>query len=276
MTKFMKSFLAFAVPGIFLISSCKKDLEVKPNTKTGDSTQYYTSIDNDVNSVDEAIDEAQEDNSNQRKGGDCYTVTFSADTISPVPGYEINFRKFVLTFTGTCDSLNRTGQITVYKSGSWLTGNYKDSAVFSGYSTDGRSISGYRTRALSKSSDLKNLVFTFSNNLTINTGSGIISHVSNGKKTIVNYLIPLMKYVTISGQGLYVHADGSKVSYNITKPIVLNGACARKYRFPVEGTIAYANTGTSYSSIVDFGSGTCDKIATISVNGGAAVTFKMK
>jgi hypothetical protein len=279
MNKFVKPVLALILPAAMLVSSCKKEnLNVNPkSTNKGDSVQFYATVDNDMNSVDEAIDEVLDESGNARKGSSCYTVTFSSDTTSPVPGYEINYRKIVLTFTGTCDSLNRTGQIIVYKSGSWITGNYKDSIIFSGFSTDGRSITGYRTRSISKSSDLKNLVFTFSNNIQITTATGqTISYQSTGKRVIVNYLLPLLKSIEITGSGLFINANGDQVSYAITNPVILNGACQRKYRYPVQGTITYTNTAANYTSTVDYGNGTCDRIATISVNGGAPVTFKLK
>lgn len=277
MKKLVKIILAFTIPGTLLISSCKKDnAEVNPKNQP-ENIEVYSSVESDINSLDQAIDDAQEENSNLRKGPKCYTVTYASDTTSPLPGFEVKYRKFTLTFTGTCDSLSRTGQVIVYKSGSWITGNYKDSVIFSGYSIDGRGVSGFRSRSLSTSSDLKNLVFSYSNSLTITLANGqTIKHQASGKKTFVNYLVPLLSHIEITGQGSYLHADGNLVSYTITKPIILNGSCQRKYRFPVEGSIAYTNTATSKNTIVDYGDGQCDKIATISINNGPVTTFKMK
>ena len=267
------------LPAVVLMSACKKEsTEIYPTSKANnDSTHFYLAVDNDMNSVEDDIDEAQDDNSNKRIGASCYSVSYVKDTSAPVPGFENNYRKFILTYSGSCDSLNRSGQIIVYKSGSWLTGNYRDSITFSGFSTDGRSIKGYKTRKFSKTSDLKNLVFDFSTNLEGTNSSGkAYSYKAVGKKTLVNYLLPALKYVEVTGAGVFVNAEGKQVSYAITSPIKLLKACKSKMRFPVSGSVTYNNTAANYASVVDYGNGNCDKLATISINNGAPVIFKMK
>jgi hypothetical protein len=261
---------------VFVISCSKKeDVSPAPSSDNG-NTKDYSTIDNNLNSADQAISDAQMNNSSLRATSSCFNATASADTANPVPGFETNYRKFTLSFTSTCDSLTRSGQITVYTSGSYFTKNYRDSVVFSGYRTNGQTLNGYKVIKFSASAIPGTITGTYAVNVLATNSNGSSFHMaSTGQKQLVNYLIPSLSTTTTTGSGVLVDQNGNSISIQITKPIVLKATCGSNARFPVQGTVTYTNTATATTSTVDFGNGTCDKTATISVNNGTPITFKM-
>jgi hypothetical protein len=278
MKKNITSILALFISVSVLVISCSKKEDVSPAASSNNqgSTKDYSTADNNINSADQAVNDAQMNNGSLRVAASCVTATASADTTNPVPGFDTNYRKFTLDFTSTCDSLTRSGQITVYTSGSYIGKNYRDSIVFSGYSTNGQVLNGYKTTKFSASAIPGTLTGTYAVNVQATNANGSSFHLtSSGTRTLTNYLVPLLSSTTTTGSGQIVDQNGNTVSIQITKPIVLKASCLSNARFPVQGTVTYANTATSNTSTIDFGNGTCDKTATLTVNNGTPVTFIM-
>jgi hypothetical protein len=277
MKKNIKLIFALFISVSVLVISCSKKEDVSPAASSDKGTaKDYSTIDNNLNSADQAVSDAQMDNSSLRVSASCVTATANADTTNPVPGFDTNYRKFTLDFTSTCDSLTRTGQITVYTSGSYAAKNYRDSIVFSGYSTNGQTLNGYKATRFSASAIPGTLTGTYAVDVQATNANGSSVHLtSSGQRQVANYLIPLLSTTTTTGSGQLVDQNGNSISVQITKPVVLKASCLNNARFPVQGTVTYLNTATSTTSTIDFGSGTCDRTATISVNNGTPVTFKM-
>jgi hypothetical protein len=271
-------FALFVSVSVLVVSCSKKQDDVSPAASSSDkgSAKDYSTFDNNLNSADQAVSDAQANNGSLRVSASCVTATASADTANPVPGFDSNYRKFTLDFTSTCDSQTRSGHITVYTSGSYITKNYRDSIVFSGYSSNGQILNGYKATSFSASAIPGTLTGTYSVNVQATNANGSSFQVtSSGQKQLVNYLIPLLSSTTTTGSGVLVDQNGNSISVQITKPIVLKASCMSNARFPVQGTVTYVNTATSTTSTIDFGNGTCDKIATLTVNNGTPTTFTM-
>jgi hypothetical protein len=255
--------------------SCKKD-EVKPDAS--DNAEEYARIGYNLSTADESVQDAQEAGSNQRIST-CFDVSWSVNTGSQaeVPGFGTNYRKFTLNFTGgNCDSLLRTGQIIVYQTGSYIMKNYKDSIVYNGYSTNGESLNGYKVLSFSAANDLSTVTGNYAINIKATSNSGKTVHlVKNGQRTISNYLSAIYRTSSTTGSGQLITSNGI-VKIEITKPVVHKASCWWKSRFPVEGTITYTNTITKNSSTLDFGDGSCNRLATITVNNGTPKNFVME
>src|SRR5690606_15939357 len=109
----------------------------------------------------------------------------------------------ILNYSSGCDSINRSGKVTVFKSGSILRGNYKDSVVFEALNTNGRAITGYKAYKL-VSTGLTKLEVSYATNVNvIRNGSSEVNVSSTGKRTYVNYLTPLLGSVEISGNSTF-------------------------------------------------------------------------
>jgi hypothetical protein len=278
MKKSIRSIFALFISVSVLTISCSKKDDVSPSSPSDSgSAKDYSTIDNNLNSADVAVKNALADNGLLRVSSSCVTATANSDTTNPIPGFETNYRKLTLAFSSTCDSLTSAGQITVYLSGSYIGKNYKDSIVFTGYSSNGQTLNGYKVTKFSTSTILGTLVGSYAVNVQAANSNGSSVHMtSSGNIQLANYLIPSLSTTTTTGSGKLVDLNGNIVSIQITKPVVLKALCSSSASFPVQGTVTYLNTANSTTSTVDFGNGTCDKIATISVNNGTPTTFVMQ
>lgn len=262
----------FAVLLSSAMIACKNQDEPKPKPEEpASSAEDFARIDYNLNSADEAVADAQNQNSSARLAASpCYTVNWdltSGNTTS-VPGFGTGYAKFTLDFSGnTCDSLVRNGSITVYQSGSYATKNYKDSIVFSGYSTNGQTLNGYKVIEFAASINPLNVIGNYSVNVKATSSAGNTVHlISSGQKVLANFSLPLLAYDQTSGSGQLITSNGT-VSIAITKPIVRKSSCLWRSRFPVEGTVTYSNSATSNTATLDFGNGSCDNKATLTENG---------
>jgi hypothetical protein len=277
MKKNLNNALSLLMVSAMIICSCKKHHDPKPGaTENKDNTQEYLAFNNDFNTVDEDVSDAQEKDENARTASFCFDIKWELSTQNPAPGFGKDYKKFTLTYgAGTCDSLERSGSITVYQSGDFLHGDYKDSIIFNNYTTNGRSLTGYKTYKLS-AIDLLNVVGTYEISIQSVSSNGRVNLFSEGQRRYVNYLTKLLSYVEITGFSQIITGNGGNVKLAITKPLVLKKACMRKMRFPVEGTINYINTIKNTTSTIDYGTGNCDRVATITTDNNAPVTFILK
>lgn len=263
----LKFLFLSVLAGGLILTSCKKDDEPAPSnstTTTDSNADDITSVQNDVNDLDKIIAEGY-NSSVQRVSGACYTFEISGDTSSPVAGFENNYRKFTITFNGDCDSVTRTGKIIVYHTGTLKEKNYKDSVIFSGYSSAGRSISGYRVFSA-------NSVLTDSSKYVVDIKMNFQAVLANGKtiswegmkqRKHLNFKNNYFYHVAITGQGQGVNQDGDIITEEITSPLILKSGWLWAARIPVQGVVKYKNTNSGKTASIDFGNGAYDRRAVV-------------
>jgi hypothetical protein len=284
MKKNIKTLTTLLVLAFLPFSSCKKDKDVTPSTsdsnvKTESKTESLVLIEADINTIDDDIAAADQFavSGSSRIAAQCFTVQTQKDTLNPVPGFENNYRKFTISYTGgDCDSLTRKGSLTIYRSGTYIIGNYKDSVVFTNYSTNGRSLQGYRTYKLD-SRGLLDISVSYTVNIEATLDSGnFIHYKSVGTKKLSNYLLNSLSTLTITGSTNIVDQNGDILQVSIDSPIILSRACLSKFRFPIEGVVTYLNSRSGNSYVVNYGAGNCDRVVTITNKAGVVRTIYLK
>ncbi len=197
----------------------------------------------------------------------CATVTFefATDNSLSVPhGYiTIDFG----TTTGCTDAKGnvRKGIIKVEFKGKRFLPGSSITTTFNNYTVNGIKLEGTRVVETAATSTLEVPKFNIS--------------VSGGKATwpdgtFVTRTVSLTRTLTIatatwtlSGTASGSNRDGKTYQMEITKPLVYKRECAlsNKVFMAVEGTKVL--TTESKQITIDYGTGTCDKIVTITING---------
>ncbi|MFL5729191.1 MAG: hypothetical protein ACJ75J_06865 [Cytophagaceae bacterium] len=265
-----------------LFTSCKKDKDVEAEPDLT-SEQDHATGESDANTTQTAIDAAYTSNPGEyRMASSCGTVTIMPDSntvnggTGPVlANFPNGYRKFIIDFSVShnCnDTITRTGQIVVYHYGHYASNTLYDSAVFVGYSISGRSIKGYRARkadAVNSTSTLKIFnvhaidTITFSDGKTFTRNATRIRQDDlTGQKT------------TISGNASGKNRNNDSWA-STTTSVVFNWNCDNA-RYPVSGTFAFTNVSKGTVRSIDFGLGSCDRIATFISAKGHTYTFIMR
>lgn len=167
------------------------------------------------------------------------------------------------------DGRNRRGKILVY-----YTGMYRDSASvhtigFDNYFVNDNQVMGTKTVTNLGHNGAGNLVYDIDVNGTIilaNAG-GTITWTSQrqrewtaGEATQVWY----DDMYSITGSASGISAAGENFTMNITSPLIRNMALGCRRHF-TQGTVELT-PGTRPMRTIDFGTGACDDIATVTIN----------
>ena len=283
----MKKILLSTVMAVTCIAitftSCHKkkdDTEAAPDLT---SEQDHSTTENDQNSTQSAIDAAYTSNPGQyRMASTCGTFTLGdssstfGGTAPALANFPNGYRKFTINFTSSpnCngDTITRTGQIVVYHYGHYANYTLYDSAVFVGYSISGRSIKGYRSRkadAANSNSNLRVFNVHVIDTTTLATGK---TFIRNATRTRTDDLAN--QKTTISGTGTGKNRNGDSWA-SVTTSVVFNWGCFGG-RVPVSGGFSFTNVTQGLTRSIDFGLGTCDRIATFVSAKGNTYTFIMR
>ena len=158
----------------------------------------------------------------------------------------------------------RKGKIIVSTTGQIRTNGFKKTITFENFYIDDALIEGTRTVTTSLINNVLTQTIVVEDGSITLLGGNIITYQENKTRTLVE------GYGTVSIADDVWEVSGSTTGVNykqvpytvqITKPIRHTTTC----RFPVSGTKTLT-VGDKVVSI-DFGSGTCDKIATLTING---------
>ena len=151
-----------------------------------------------------------------------------------------------------------------------ITYNLTESVTFQGYQKDSVQVDGVFTitstsHAMSTLT-IQNAKITYSNGTFVTWSGTLTNHyIRNG------YLDWDQESRQVTGSISGMNREGVAFSASITKPILFEYSCSR--RIPVSGTIDL--TVGSVVSTIDYGTGTCDRIYTITA-GGTTTTYTFK
>lgn len=269
--RFLTGSLTILVAGSLVFTGCRRDEEDTDTSAAADNAFAESTFNDVVNIADEAGRSGTL--SNYRQGADnsgllstCATITFDSLNGADQDTITVDFGSVNCTCN---DGRNRRGKILVY-----YTGQYRDSAsthtiTFDNYYVNDNQVLGTKTVTNMGHNASGSLVYDINVNGTIHlaNGAGTITWTSQrqrewtaGESTAVWY----DDMYSITGTASGVSAAGESFTMTITNPLIRNMALGCRRHF-TQGTVELT-PGTRPMRTIDFGSGACDDIATVTIN----------
>lgn len=276
---FEKSILGVVVMALGFLSSCTDNNQVALSTNDSNNVEneavtesYFEDVD-DMSTLAVSVDASTSTGSRESASGregkkpsdprfTCATVTFefAADNSLANPhGYiTINFGT-----TGCKDARNnvRKGIIKVEFKGRRFMPNSQIITTLQGYSINDIAIEGVRTVTNTSGSLETNPKF----NVTVQGGKATWPDGTTATREVNRtreWNLAKDEWI-VTGTAAGTNRDGKTYQMEITKPLVYKRACASG--IAIEGTKVLTVDGKVIT--IDYGSGTCDKLITITING---------
>ncbi|MFM6976612.1 MAG: hypothetical protein ACKOW2_07165 [Sphingobacteriaceae bacterium] len=273
-------FMLAGMAALTTISSCKKntDLLLTDTETVNDNLQLDEAISdtfteitslssqeitlNDVPGADQSVvTNSLSSNTSGTLSNSCRTVT-----ISPLGD---SWPKTVtIDFGNGCDDGGkiRTGKIIAVYSGRLKQAGSSITVTFENFSINGNSITGTKTIVNNGLNGSGNYTFTITVSHTRTSATGTVFTL-NSTKTIewkegISTSTPFDDVFSFTGSDSGIDAKGRAFSTLIIEPLVRKVAC----RFFVSGSIQI-NVGDRPQMLLDYGTGECDALATLTVNG---------
>jgi hypothetical protein len=264
-------------------TSCKKDKN-KPEEKDKDTSSasdqsLASSIDNDMTSIADEAGRTYTLSSFKTSGVEgllstsCATVTIDSSA-APARTITVNF--------GTTNCLCNDGR---YRRGAIaysFTGKYRDSLTVitvtpQNYFVNDNQVTGYKTITNQGHNAANHLVYQITANMQIikSGGTGTITWQANRIRewmTGENTLSWSDDMYSITGTASGSDAAGNTFNSVITTPLVRDMAIGCRKHF-VSGVLEHTPSGKA-TRYVDFGNGTCDDQAVVTING-VSYTFTL-
>jgi hypothetical protein len=292
-TTILKISTALVISAVILFTACKKDSSSATNTTNNTGAQDLSANGSTADAAysdafnvalqtgsDENLDAIMTQNGNVQTNGlravngingyYCATVTASGSTF-PVT--------VTVDFGSGCtsaDSITRSGSITYVFSGRLRTPGSTISVTFNNYTVNGYQISG--SYAIENTSSGGNISLSS----TITSGTIVFptdsSYSFSGTKTTTVALTGidttnlLNNQFSITGNYLLSNSSGASLTANVTTPLIRELSC----RNIVSGVVSFIYTSGSITvdGTLDYGSGTCDNSAVITI-GATAKTITL-
>jgi hypothetical protein len=257
-------------------TSCKKDKnepeEKDKDTSSASDQSLASSIDNDMTSIADEAGRTYTISSFKTSGiegllaASCATVTVDSSS-APSRTITVNF--------GTTNCLCNDGR---YRRGAIaysFTGKYRDSLTVitvtpQNYFVNDNQVIGYKTITNQGHNAENHLVYQITANMQIikSGGTGTITWQANRTREWIvgeNTLTWSDDIYSITGTANGTNASGNSFSSLITSPLIRNMAVGCRKYF-ISGVLEHTPNGRA-TRYINFGSGTCDNIATVSING---------
>lgn len=264
----MSFVLALMIGTVFLISSCKKDTTTDNDfSATKDDAFAEATFDNVTSIADEAYTLSTSGTYKSTEGrvflSDCATVTI--DTT----GFP---RILTIDFGDTnClgnDGRYRRGKIIISFTGRYWHPGTIITTTFDNYYVNDNQVEGSKVVTNNGFNDSGNMNWDIAVNgiITLADGGGTISWNSQRNREWIEGINTRFNrwddIYLITGQATGERANGLHWTRHITNPLRVELAC----RFIVSGTVEITPQGKPVR-ILDFGDGSCDNEATVTVNG---------
>lgn len=265
-----KSAIIIALSGL-MFNACKKEEDMDDNdVSTSADHSFAESTFNDVGNIaDEGTDNGAITNYRGPVSGNsllgCATV--SRDTLAD------SSRVVTIDFGTGCtgaDGRIRQGKIIVTYTGHHLDSGASKNVSFDSYFVNDNQILGTRTVTNNghNASGFLNWTVTVNGSIVLANGAGTVTWSSSRTRTLTEGESTLDfsdNVYSITGTASGINAKGIAFSAQITSPLIRKMAIGCRKHF-VQGTIEITPSGKPVRTI-DFGTGDCDNIATITVNG---------
>jgi hypothetical protein len=278
---FIASFMAIA-----LMASCTS------NDKTADDTAVTTA---DQVAIDSKIDASIDDISNIAEDQFSIKQSTTSKSSEPIKSILPACAKVTWTllngnYTGTIDFGTEgcaiengnvlKGKMNITFSGNFTTAEQTITYTFDGFTHNGRKLQGTKTITRSlKSTDLLaavHPVFTCSINMTVTFEDGkVYARTGNRVREMVAGYDTKGNWgdnvFLVTGSGTTTFPNGDKCSSTIKTPLRFEMAC--KKPFPVSGTVLKVKN--NIETLVNFGTGDCDNLITVTT-AGVTTTIELK
>jgi hypothetical protein len=266
----IKGSLILATAAAFLFTGCRREEEDTDTSASGDQALAESTFNDVTNISDEAGYSGTV--SNYRVGNSegiltsCATVSFDSLNVNDQDTIHINFG--TTNCTGN-DGRERRGEILVY-----YMGRYRDSAsvhtiTFNNYYVNDNQVLGTKTVTnlghnsaghLVYDIDVNGSVILANNGGTVTWTSQRLREWTTGEGT----MIWSDDMYSITGSASGTGANGTSYTMQITSPLIRNMALGCRRHF-VQGTFQLTPSNKPMRT-VDFGTGACDDIATVTIN----------
>jgi len=285
------------IAGMVTFSSCKKDnstgqpADTPAVTATVDATQSDAVAESQYDDVFNITMGVQTSDAGEDIGigsgvGVIYTNTTNPDgtptgtpdsvhsrcfTVTVVPHIAHQFPKTVTIDFGTTGCIGRDGKlrkgtiVTIYTGPMFIPGS-TTSTTFVDYSVDSFKIEGTHTVANTSLSNKKQWTVKVIDGKITNTSSGFwrmwnSTRIHTQVEGNGTPLYPLDDKFEITGNSSGSNSNGISWTAEIVAPLIKRFTCPWR----VKGTVNI--TGDTTMAVLDYGDGTCDNKATITING---------
>lgn len=259
--------LPLLLAALLLLNSCKKESN-SFDTVTANNQAFADETFNDANNIaDEAATTGsvtyKTDEENSLLAG-CATVT--RDTVSSPRVATIDFG----TGCTGADGRFRSGQIIVTHTGPYRQQGTVITITFNNYFVNGHQVLGTKTVTNNGRNNSGNLTFSVEaqGQIILADNAGTITwQSSRTREWIAGESTPTRDddQYSVTGTASGTAANGDDFTATVVTPLVRNLAPSCRRHF-VSGTVLLSRTGRQ-DRLIDFGSGACDNLATVTING---------
>jgi len=290
---FSKLPLAIIFTSILIFSSCKKDTNTNSADNpdpalTSDAALNESSTESQFEDVFDITMGIQSSDAGENIGlgtgaGILYSNTFaernsSADTVARcftvtvIPNIAGQFPKTVtFDFGSGClgkDGKLRSGKIVTIFTGPMIIPGSKTSTTFINYSVDSFKVEGTYTVENTSTSNKRAWATNVINGKITNTQTNNWVEWNATRERIQTegngtplYFLDDVYQITGNSQG--INSKGNEWTSTITQPIIRKYSC----RWRSKGEITVTRKSNTKTAILDYGDGSCDNKATLTVNG---------
>lgn len=258
---------------LVILSSCKK------NTEDDDrSPDNQTTADNIFSESQNIADEAADKGSVSFKTDDMQGTLSGCATVS-IDSSNAPTRVITIDFGTGCtgnDGKVRAGKMIVTADGRYRDAGTHITIHYDSYSVNGNQVSNSSVKEITNNglNSSGNFTWTISVNgsVVLASNGGTVTWVSNRvREQIAGASTPHDifddKYsITGSGSGTNALGLNFTAQINAAKPLVRDMSCSVGKRNFVSGEITLTPSGKP-ARVIDFGTGTCDNVITVTVNG---------
>lgn len=260
-----------ALATVLTFTACNREKNDSVTTDSTEDTGYaddMVRMEQTFDDVQSLADQADATGSVQLKGGSvplsgCASVL--RDTVSIPHTITIDFG----TTNCTClDGRTRRGQIIVSYMGRYRDSGYVHTIGFNNYYVNDNHVLGSKSVTNMGHNSAGQLYYNISIDgmMVLNTTGDTVKHTASRTRTWVSGgSTPQLSddAYRISGTGSITRATGKVFNIAITSPLLVAMNC----KWIEEGTVAITPQGATNARTLDYGNGTCDDQATITVNG---------
>ncbi|MGZ5243936.1 MAG: hypothetical protein ACXWEY_09200 [Bacteroidia bacterium] len=275
MKRIFLTLLAFSAITLFILSSCKKNDPVAENDSdiaAAEDNAYAEDIFGDVFKL---MDEAAREQNGFYKNGLEETATLACATVTA--DTTVSPRKLTIDFGAGCvgqDGRTRAGKIIITFTGRYRNPGTVITHTFDNYTVNGNKVEGEKTVTNMGKNAAGNLVFKIEvKGAKITTANGIITWESKREREWMagqNTATISDDEYAISGSAKGTNRNGKKFEVTIIDPLHIKIGC----KWITKGSLEI-KPEDKLKRTVDYGNGTCDNTATVTI-AGRTYTFLMK
>lgn len=264
--KRFRKILAVSLMFIAFTSCQKKDVATAFDEIT--LSQQETQGEEALADIDLIADEAVDSNAGQLKSANLESAKYLSACAGITINNAVSPKVITIDFGTSCtgkDGKIRSGKIII-KSDSFTTFPSVRTKTFDNFYVDSKKIEGTVVKTITKDQENNIRTAVISENISINfsNGEGTATRVANLTRQYQRGVLASSADNKIVSWGTadFTRASGVKVNKTVTadKPLVFNVACHH-----IVSGIVTITTSNNYSWTIDFGTGDCDNMATLTM-----------